>query len=101
MKGRIRQLSPPLSFRPHPSLVQPVLVLRELREEAGSHLEVRSPGIQKFEGLEETPSESTHNEGSNDEARSILGFAGLNENGLLVINSFFHELVDLIRDFFL
>ena len=101
MERAFRQLSPSLSLGAQASLIQSTFVHGELAEEAGSHFKVRASRVEELESLEEGPAVAAHDEGSDHEASSVLGFHRLHKDRLLVVEGLFHEAVDLIRDFFL
>ena len=95
----IRQLIPSLSFRTDAFSIESVLILLELGQKTGSHLQIRSPGIQKLKSFQQWPTVPSHDESCNYEASSVLSPAWLDEDTLVIFNSFFHKSVDFFRDF--
>ena len=95
----IRQLIPSLSFRADAFSIESVLILLELGQKTGSHLQIRSPGIQKLKSFQQWPTVPSHDESCNYEASSVLSPAWLDEDTLVIFNSLFHKSVDFFRDF--
>jgi len=94
----VRDFSPALSLRPNSLDSESILIALQLCKEAGSHLKVRSARVEELESFVETPLVAAHKESSNDEAGSVLGLDRLNEYTLMVVDGFFHKLIDLLRD---
>ena len=75
-----------------------VLVALQLIEETRSHFEIRSARVQKLKSFVQTPLVAAHEKSGNDETGSVLRLDRLNEDTLVIVDGFFHELVDLLGD---
>jgi len=91
---------PLLGFRTNASSNELAFIHLYLTKETLSHFEVRTARVKELKCFHDAPSELSHDISRYHKTSPILSLHWLNQNTLMIFNSFIYEFINFIRYFF-